>query len=164
MKKVKFNIIDFLIIVAVVVVAVAGVYVLGSKSETAIDKQKTKVVVAMEQKNVDEITKAYYEQNNEVGNIVSIGIREKISGVVKEIEISNAQKECLDQKTGETKLVDVEGKYDLRFIFEIEVDETDRDFLIGTDKIKIGKALNFNGKGYSGYGNVISIKKIGGEE
>ncbi|MBE7011961.1 MAG: DUF4330 domain-containing protein [Ruminococcaceae bacterium] len=164
MKKIRFNIIDFLIILAVILVSVAGVYILGSKSETVVNTQKTKALVMIELKNVDESTKADYEEKAKIGSLANIGIREKTVGELKKIDITEATKECFDLKNEEIKLAKVEGRYDIKFVFEVELDETDKDFLIGTDKIKIGKELGFGAKGYSGYGIVIGIEKVGGEK
>ena len=164
MKKVKFNIIDFLIILVIAAVAVAGVYIIGNKSETVVSTKTTKALITIEGQNVDETTMNYYMENAREGSNALIGIREKASGVLKKIEVLPSTKEFDDPITGEKELVEQTGKYNLKFVFEVDLAETDRDFLIGTDKIKIGKELNFTGKGFSGYGKVVVIEKIGGDK
>lgn len=165
MKKAKFNIIDFLIILAIALVAFAGYYIIRSKSETVSGTEKTltKAYVTIEEMSVDETTKNFYEENAKTGDMVSMGIREKTTGVITEIEVSPATGIYDNPLTGEKELLEKIGRYDLKFTFETELSETETDFLIGTDKIKIGKELNFSGKGYSGYGNVVVIKKLGGD-
>ena len=164
MKKVKFNIIDFLIVLVVVLVAVAGVYILGNKSETVVSSEKTKVYVTIEELSVDEATKNFYMESAKEGDNITMGIREKTTGILRKIEAVPATDNYNNPETGEIEVLKKADRYDLKFTFETEFEETDRDFLIGTDKIKIGKELNFSGKGYSGYGNVVVIKKVGGEE
>lgn len=164
MKKAKFNIIDFLIIATVILVIFAGVYILGNKSETVVSSEKTKVLVTIEELSVDETTMNFYKENVKKGDNVIIGIREKTTGVLENIEILPATDNYDNPVTGEKEVLEKAERYNLNFTFETELSETETDFLIGTDKIKIGKELNFSAKGYSGYGNVVIIKKIGGEE
>jgi hypothetical protein len=162
MRKVKFNIIDFLIIVAVVLVAVAGVYIIGNKSEVTVNTEKTKVLVTIEQLSVDETAMNFYKESVKNGDVVTMGIREKTTGVLKNLEILPATDNFDHPVTGEKVSLEKVNRYNLKFTIETEFAENDRDFLIGTDKIKIGKELNFASKGYSGYGNVVVIKKVGG--
>ena len=164
MKKAKFNIIDFLIIAMVILVIFAGVYILGNKSETVVSSDKTKVLVTIEELSVDETTMNFYKENVKKGDNVTIGIREKTMGVLENIEILPATDNYDNPVTGEKEVLEKAERYNLNFTFETELAETETDFLIGTDKIKIGKELNFSAKGYSGYGNVVIIKKVGGEE
>ena len=164
MKKAKFNIIDFLIIAMVVLVIFAGVYILGNKSETVVSSDKTKVLVTIEELSVDETTMNFYKENVKKGDNVTIGIREKTMGVLENIEILPATDNYDNPVTGKKEVLEKAERYNLTFTFETELSETETDFLIGTDKIKIGKELNFSAKGYSGYGNVVIIKKVGGEE
>jgi hypothetical protein len=164
MKKAKFNIIDFLIIAMVVLVIFAGVYILGNKSETVVSSDKTKVLVTIEELSVDETTMNFYKDNVKKGDNVIIGIREKTTGVLEDIKIIPATDNYDNPVTGKKEVLEKAERYNLTFTFETELSETETDFLIGTDKIKIGKELNFSAKGYSGYGNVVIIKKVGGEE
>ena len=164
MKKAKFNIIDFLIIAMVVLVIFAGVYILGNKSETVVSSDKTKVLVTIEELSVDETTMNFYKENVKKGDNVIIGIREKTTGVLEDIKIIPATDNYDNPVTGKKEVLEKAERYNLTFTFETELSETETDFLIGTDKIKIGKELNFSAKGYSGYGNVVIIKKVGGEE
>lgn len=164
MKKAKFNIIDFLIIAMVVLVIFAGVYILGNKSETVVSSDKTKVLVTIEELSVDETTMNFYKDNVKKGDNVIIGIREKTTGVLEDIKIIPATDNYDNPVTGKKEVLEKAEGYNLTFTFETELSETETDFLIGTDKIKIGKELNFSAKGYSGYGNVVIIKKVGGEE
>lgn len=164
MQKPRFNIVDFLIILAVVLVVVAGVYILGSKSETVVNTDKTKTQITIELKEVDKEAMNYYNENAKIGTAVTMGLREKVNGVLMEINSAPSTENFDNPVTGKKELVNQIGKYNLTFTIEAELSETDKDFLIGTDKIKIGKELNFAGKGFSGYGNVVIIKKVGGEE
>ena len=164
MKKAKFNIIDFLIIAMVILVIFAGVYILGNKSETVVSSDNTQVLVTIEELSVDETTMNFYKENVKKGDNVTIGIREKTTGVLENIEILPATDNYDNPVTGEKEVLEKAERYNLNFTFETELAETETDFLIGTDKIKIGKELNFSAKGYSGYGNVVIIKKVGGEE
>ena len=66
--------------------------------------------------------------------------------------------------TGEKEWKDEIDKYNITFRSKVKITETDRDFLIGTAKIKVGKNQNFVGQGYSGYGTVVAIEKVGGDE
>ena len=164
MERPKFNIVDFLIIVLVIAVGFFGFYILGNKSGTVATADTAKVLVTIEEDDIDENMRDMYLENAKVGSAVTMGIREKVAGTLKEVKVNPKTEEYTNPLTGEKKAADKIGRYNMTFTIEAELNETDRDFLIGTAKIKIGKELNFVGKGFSGYGHVVIIEKVGGEE
>ena len=164
MKKPKFNIIDLLIIVVIAAVIAAGVYILGSKTETQTKTKTAEVIFTIEEKEVDPVRMEYYKENAKVGDTVTVGIKEKVTGTLEKVEIVPTKKMFTDSITGQKSWKDELSRYDLTFTIKAEITETDTDFLIGTAKIKVGKSQNFIGKGYSGYGTVVAIEKVGGDE
>ena len=152
-----------LIIVLIIAVGFLGFYILGSKSGTAIKTESATVLVTIEQADIDEDTMNAYLENAKVGASVTMGIREKVSGTLEQINAIPKTEEWTNPITGTKEAVDKIGRYNMNFTIKADLTETDRDFLIGTAKIKIGKELNFIGKGFSGYGHVVAIED-GGEE
>ncbi len=164
MEKPKFNIIDFLIIVLIIAVGFLGFYILGNKSGTVTNTNTAKVLVTIEEADIDEETVNFYLESAKVGTSLNMGIREKVAGTLKEVKAVPKTKSYTNPVTGQKEIADEIGRYNMLFTIEAELTENDKDFLIGTDKIKIGKELNFVGKGFSGYGHVVIIEKVGGEE
>ena len=164
MEKPRFNIVDFLIIVLIIAVGFLGFYILGSKSGTVATAEKTTVLVTIEEDDIDENMRDMYLENAKVGAKVKMGIREKVEGTLEQVNVLPETEEYTNPITGVKEAVPKIGRYDMTFTIKAELSESDRDFLIGTAKIKIGKELNFVGKGFSGYGNVVVIEKVGGEE
>ncbi len=159
MKKPKFNIIDILIVLLIVAVALAGVYVLRSKTDTQTNTALAEVLLTIEEKDINDTQREYYLERAEAGDSIIVGIKEKVTGTLEKIEISPAKFIYDNPITGEKEYKDEIGKYNVYFTIRAEIAETDKDFLIGTDKVKVGKDMNCIGKGYSGYGTVVDIKK-----
>lgn len=164
MKKLKFNVIDLLIIILIVAVIFAGVYILGSKTGTQTNTKAAEVVLVIEEKDIDSARMEYYMDRVKEGDSVTVGIKEKVQGTLGEIEITPAKTIYENPKTGEKTWVDKLDKYDIKVPIRLTITETEKDFLIGTAKVKVGKQQNFVGKGYSGYGTVISIERVGGDK
>lgn len=163
MEKPKFNIVDFLIIILIIAVGFLGFYILGSKSGTVATAEKITVLVTIEEDDIDENMRDMYLENAKVGAKVKMGIREKVEGTLEQVKVLPETEEYTNPITGVKEAVPKIGRYDMTFTIKAELNESDRDFLIGTAKIKIGKELNFVGKGFSGYGHVVAIED-GGEE
>ncbi len=164
MGKPKFNIIDLLIIVVVIAVIAAGVYIISSKKEGASSKDnKVTVEFVIEETNVDSSRKESYETLAKKGDIITFGEKEKITGTLKKVEAEPAKMVFDDPKTGKRSWVEKIGVYDMKFVFEAELDETETDFLAGSSKVKVGKTLVFSGKGYAGSGIVIKVEKKGAD-
>lgn len=159
MKKPKFNIIDILIILVIVAIAAAGFYILSNKTDIVVRSDSAEVLFTIEETDVDPERMAYYQENAKAGDVVSVGIKEKISGVIESIDIAPAVIVYENPVTGERELKDEINNYDINITIRATVEENDRDFLIGTAKLKIGNKQNFVGKGYSGYGTVIGLKR-----
>ena len=165
MEKPKFNIVDLLIIVVVITVIAAGVYIISSKKEgaTANDNKKVTVEFVIEETNVDSSRKETYETLAKKGDVITFGEKEKITGTLKEVDSEPAKMVFDDPKTGERTWVEKIDVYDIKFVFEAELDETETDFLAGSSKVKVGKSLVFSGKGYAGSGIIIGVEKKGAD-
>lgn len=164
MKKPRFNIIDLLIVLVIAVVLAAGAYILKSKTGTQTKTNEAEVVFIIEEKDVDESRAAYYKENAAEGNTVSVGIKEKVSGTLKNIEINPSKQIYTNPKTGEKEWKEEIGKFDICFTVRAKITETEKDFLIGTAKIKVGQSQSLVGQSYSAYGTVVSVSKVGGDK
>ncbi len=165
MKKFKFNIIDFLIILLVAAVIGAGIYILGNKTGVQTSTETTEVILVIEEKNIDAAKMEFYRDNVKKGAELTIGVKEKVGGTLEEeIQINAAKMLYENLETGEKSWVESQNKYDVTFTIRADVTETDKDFLIGTDKVKVGYSQNFVGDGYLGDGTVLKIEKVGGDK
>ncbi len=164
MKKPRFNIIDALIIALIAVIAFAGVYVLRSKTDTQTKTQTAEVIFTIEEKEINDTQREYYLEKAKVGDTVTVGIKEKVTGTLEEISITPTKFIYDNPVSGEKEYKEEIGKYDAYFTIRANLTETDTDFLIGTAKIKVGKSMNCVGMGYSGYGTVVKIEKVGGDK
>ncbi len=164
MKKPKFNIIDVLIIVVILAVGAAGFYVLGNKTETQVKTETAEVLITIEEKDIDPVRMAYFTENVKAGDAVTVGIKEKATGTLEAINVAPSKFIYDNPVTGEKEWKDEKSEYDVSFTIRVNITETANDFLIGTAKVKVGKELNCVGKGYSGYGTVVGIEKVGGDK
>lgn len=160
-KKSKFNLVDILLILGIVITLAACLYVFISLKDTsaapAADSVKMVFTVELKQKEqsvVDAFTKAL-----ENGGSCFVSEKEKAPAVIKDVAVSTAKKSSSDMQTGEAKLSDVEGRYDLLITLEAEGTMTEKDILAdGTAPVKVGDEISVKGKGFAGYGFITSLE------
>lgn len=158
-KKVKFTLIDALIIL--VAVAVAAVIVFKFMPAKMAGGEKSKAVFTVMLTGKDEA----FANAVHIGDVVSISNKEKDTGVVTAVEAKQA--ESLEYNSNEGKYVvqKATGKRDVYVTIEADASEDDKLIQVGTTPVKVGLSMPVRGKGYASMGYIVTADTVkGGSE
>ncbi len=162
MDKPKFNVVDGLIIVAIVLIAAVGVFLIkgmagGSASgmsanTNAVFKiQLTKAESAL----ADQFTAAM--KNDET---VWIGVKERFEGKIQNVEIAPSEKITTDLRTGKATLASDPTSFDVTVTVKSAAVETDSAITASGTPIRVGEEVAIRGKGIAGYGYVTGLETV----
>ena len=151
-NKKKWTLIDTLIVILVAVAAFALYKTFGK--QRVIDNKRTieaVVLIAREDASVKDAIKE--------GDKITVSLTEKDSGILKAIEVKDAQTMVYNSIDGVYINEPVEGMIDIFATVELEVAETDFAYTTGSTTVKVGEKLPFRGKGFALEGYVIEINE-----
>lgn len=150
--KRKWTLIDTLIVIVVAVAGVAVFKVFGGKIDTA----ETKTVYATVLLNRED--KAVADAIKE-GDTITVSLTEKDSGVLKKIDVRDAETMVYNSIEGVYVTDMVEGMVDIYATVELEVTETDYAYSTGSTFVKVGEKMPFRGKGYALEGYITEVRE-----
>ena len=151
-NKKKWTLIDTLIVILVAAAAFALYKTFGK--QRVIDNKRTieaVVLIAREDASVKDAIKE--------GDKITVSLTEKDSGILKAIEVKDAQTMVYNSIDGVYFNEPVEGMSDIFATVELEVAETDFAYTTGSTTVKVGEKLPFRGKGFALEGYVIEINE-----
>lgn len=151
-KKIKWTLIDTLIVVLVIVAGVALVNVFGTPQA----KGETKTIEAVVLLDNEEIE---VKDAMTVGDEITISLTEKDSGILKDIEVCKASTMSFNAIDGKYAIEPIDGKVDIYATVELKVAENDLALTCGSSVIKVGEKLPFRSKGYALEGFVVEINE-----
>ncbi|PHV71279.1 hypothetical protein CS063_06200 [Sporanaerobium hydrogeniformans] len=154
-KKMKFNIIDVVVIIVLIVAFIIGSRILGLGKKMGIGMEETKATFTVELRD------APLELFNQmqVGDEVNIAIDSVDYGRITAIsEPEPTMVQAFDTTTGKYNFVAPQDpRYTAYITIEANANESDASVLVGNTEVKVGKAIFVKGKGYSGKGYVVEL-------
>lgn len=150
-KKVKFTVIDALIILVVLAVIVVGVKKLLPNLLNGSEEEKVDFTVLIQKEDMgfaDAIT---------VGDNVTVSLTEKDGGIVKDVKAEPAVTLAYNSIDGTYANEIIEGKYDIYITIEADAGISDLAVKTGGTAVKVGAEIPVRGKGYASMGYVIDI-------
>ncbi len=159
MTKAKFNIIDALIVVAVVLIAVVAVWFLGGNNDTgtANETQNTTAIFKIQLTKAEKTLYDKFLAGLENDESVWIGIKERFEGKLTGIELSPASKVGTDLSSGKAVLLEDPVLYDITLEVTANALETKSEISSSNTPIRVGEETAIRGKGFAGYGFVIDL-------
>ena len=155
--KVKFNVIDAVIILLLLAAVAVGVYFLtvnsGNKDAAGQTGKNVYVDMMLELSAQDE----EFTQLPQVGDAVSVGEKEKMDAVVTKVESVPAQSFGYDILDGGAAMREVPGKYDVRIYMRAEGTESNKSVEINNTAIHVGEQFAAFGKDWAGFGTMLII-------
>lgn len=155
-SKVRFNAVDLIIVLVIIAVAAVGIYILmpkgASGSETSGEKN-VKAIVQIEFANKDE----YLTTLPQVGDSVTIGVKEKMPATVTKVESVPAEKVSYDLVSGSASIQTIPGKYDVYVTMEADAVDTKDAIKINGSAIRIGDSDAVHSRGWAGHGFVTRL-------
>lgn len=159
--KTKFNIIDVVIaIVLVIVIAVCGVigYKFINKDSVAVSNT-TKIRFTVEVNNLT--ADAGESFVNTVGNSVTFGPTASGMGTVTNVEVVPYRRWLRDTEKGEVVISEVPDKFTANVTIESDVVKSDISYTSGSETVAVGKSMPFNAKGAaSENGYIVDLYEV----
>ncbi|MBQ4145425.1 MAG: DUF4330 domain-containing protein [Clostridia bacterium] len=151
--KAKFNIMDGLIILVLVLAIALGGYLLFGMKKSGEISQNTKVSVTVELKAKD----AEFSKLPQIGDKVSIGVKEKMQTVVTEVEALPAKTIGYDTVNGIAMESEVPNKYDVLITVEADGVETNEKVTIDNVAARVGEEAAMKSKNWAGLGYIVAV-------
>lgn len=154
-KRVRFNGMDLFICVVILAVIAAGVYMLAARrSGSAGGTENTVVTMTVEltgqEQNVADAIN--------VGDVVSIGEKDKAKMTVSAVDVSPAKTIGYDIESGRVLNSEIPGQIDIKVTMTAEGTETDREIKVDNVTMRIGQGAVLSAKGWAGYGYTIGLE------
>ncbi len=159
MDKPKFNILDGLIILLLVLVIAAGVFLMRGTNTDGSDNaelktaefklQVAKAEPALYDKFVDAMDK---------DETVWIGVKERFEGKIENVEVAPASKVSTDLYTGKAVLAEDPVSSDITITVSTLVTETNEAISASGTAIRVGDETAIRSKEVAGYGFIIGIE------
>lgn len=157
-KKVKFTVIDAVIILAVIAVIAVGAIKLAPGMFTVSDKEKAEFTILIASKN-EGLANAM-----SVGDKVTLSLAEKDGGIIKNIETKPAEILTFNGIEGSYSKQVVEGQVDIYVTVEADVDVSDLYVKTGDTPVRVGAEIPVRGKGFASMGYVVTLNEEGGTQ
>ena len=150
-KKVKFTVVDAVIIVVVLAAVVIGAVKFLPSVINPAKTEKVDFTVLLQ--NEDET----FADAVTVGDRVTISLTEKDGGTVKEVRSEPAKTLAYNSIDGTYASEVINGKYDVYVTVEADMEINDLALRTGGTPVKVGAEVPLRGKGYASMGYVIEI-------
>ena len=155
MKKIKWTVIDTLIIIAIAVVGFVGYKMFFSNTNTSSQKSKTEIVVMVTNKNKG------FADAVRVGEKATLSLTEKDGGVVTKVVKEPSKIMTFDILNGSYKNVPNDEKEDVYIYLEEDCYVSDQYIKTGDTIVRVGESVAIRGKGYASEGFVVQINEGG---
>ncbi len=154
-KKIKFNGMDLFIIILVVLVALAGAYLLLGKDNAVVsDSKNVEVSVTVEFAAQNE----EFAKTPQVGDVAMIGEKSKMRTTVSEVKTPTAMATGYDTLNGQALYSEMPGDYDVQVTMVAEGLETSKDITVDGLAVRVGEKVVVSGKSWAGEGYVIGLE------
>lgn len=154
--KVKFNAMDWVIVLALAAVVLAGVLLLGGGSGGSQTAETKRVQLIIELTDRDET----FINLPQVGDTAMIGVKEKMETVVTNVEILPATKRAENIVDGWAGSSELPGRYDVRITFEGEGVETNQAVTVNGVPARVGEEAFVKSKNWAGAGFFVGVNTL----
>ncbi len=151
-QRVRFTIIDLLIILVVIAAIIFGaVKIFPGLFSKGGEQSTVEFTVMVTGKDEG------FSQMIHTGDVVSLSYEEKDSGVVTNVRTEPATTMTYDSIDGQYNIANVEGQEDIYITVQADAVVSDLVVKTGETAVKVGKEMPIRGKGYVTSGFVVSM-------
>ncbi len=152
-KKIKFNFIDVIILVIVILALILGYKLVIGKSTKTVENNTTPITFTIEGKEVakeicDKIIVGSKAFNSATGEYL---------GVIKDVTYNNSTKIEYNPVKDVIEKYNLEDKYNVYVTVEADAVETEKDLIVNGETIKVGKQLYFKSKGFAAESYIVDV-------
>lgn len=143
--KTKFNIIDVLILIVLVMIIAVGcfVYFNMTNDDAVVETNTTKIEFVVEVRDLSEDAANSFK----VGDSVTLGETTSGTGVISSVEVVPFTKWVENVEDGEIVISEVPNRYTANVTISSEVSKSDIAYTSGSEEIAVGRKMPFNAKG-----------------
>ncbi len=153
--KVKFNVMDIIIVLILLAAIGAGVLLLGGSAREGSAETKTielKVELGKQEEAFTKLPK--------VGDRADIGVKEKMNVTVTNVEIKPATTSSEDVLGGTRPIVEIQDRYDVLITLEGEGVETDGAVKLNDVAARVGDEAVIKSKNWAGVGVFLGVEVL----
>lgn len=150
--KVKFNIMDGIIVLVLLLAIAAGVVLLGGGGSVGSTETKTVTLQAELADQTQEFTTL-----PKVGDRVNIGVKEKMQVQVTKVEVKPSRVIGKDLIDGKATMVEVPDRYDVLITMEGEGVESAGDVKLNGVAARVGAEAVLKSKNWAGVGYFLAV-------
>lgn len=162
MNKLKLNLLDLLIIGAIVLVLALGIFILKgtstSSTPAAIAPQNTTAVLDFQIKDADLSLGEAFQAAADANAPVWVGIKERFEGKILDVKVAPAEKVGDDIYGGNAVIAKSQVHCDITVTIEAAAVETDSSITASGTSIRVGEQTAVRGKGFAGFGYIIGLE------
>ncbi len=160
MDKPKFNIIDGLITVAIVLIVAVGVFLIKGMGDGNASgmSTNTNAIFKIQLTKAEKILADQFAAAMDNDETVWIGVKERFEGKIQDVEVSPSARMTTDMRTGKAILAEDPTTYDVTITVKAAAVETDSAISASGTAIRVGEEAAIRGKGMAGYGFIVGLE------
>lgn len=151
--KAKWNAMDTVLVLALVVVVAAGAWFLMGRSQQQAEVQNKTVEVMIELTQQTES----FTTLPQVGDTVTLGEKEKMPATVTKVEVLPAYSQGKDLLDGKYTDEAIPGRYNVQITVAGQGTESPSAVEINGNALRVGAASAIKSKNWSGYGFILAV-------
>lgn len=157
--KTKFNIIDAIILIVIILIIAVGcfVYFNMTNDDAVVESNTTKVEFVVEVKDISQDVANSFN----VGDAVTFGESASGSGYISMVEVVPFTKWVDNVEDGEVVISEVANRYTANVTISSDVSKTNIAYTSGSEVIAVGRKMPFNAKGAAfEEGYIINLNEV----
>lgn len=150
-KKIKFGIIDILIIVFVIIALLVGYKFLNGGAENSGNEKMISYVIELKNQPDD------YKELIKIGDDIKDSIKGGYLGKVAGVEFKDATEVIENKNDGTFSVAKYEDRYDVYVTIEGTPTSFGDNIMFASQEIKVGKNIYIKNKNYVGSGYIVEM-------
>ncbi len=151
--KAKWNSMDTVLVIMVAAILLAGIWMLGDRGSSQNTTEDKTVSVMIELTKQSEA----FTELPQVGDSVTLGVKEKVPATVSKVEVLPAQTQGKDILSGRYTEEAIPGVYTVRVTAEGKGIETPSAVEMNENAFRVGQETAIKSKDWAGFGFILSV-------
>lgn len=160
MDKPKFNFIDAAILLVVILVIIAGIFLLSSGSGDTSQQADIFAEYKIQFTKSDLSVANKFTEAASNGESVWVGAKERAHAELVDVLVEPAREITINSKKEIAEWSEIPEKYDITLTLRSRAKETDSQVFAENVPIRVGEEFVVRGKGFAGFGFLIDLKLV----
>lgn len=163
-KKAKFNFMDGVIIVIILLAIAIGILLLFPEATASSPEKNVTIRYTVELQGCEKVVAEEFLNAYKRGDKLRVGEREQIDSKIVSIDVHDAMVMVVDNSTKTIKFEPNIEYRDITLVLETPATETEDDILIGDAPIRVGSRIAVKGNKVSAYDYVTKLDIVNAKE